>query len=83
MALVALLTLGATSAWAQIKVACIGASITAGHALFNPGAESRCPSQLAAQPGSGYTVGNFGLSAAAVLKRSDYPAGSRSIPASS
>lgn len=70
-AVVALLTLGASAAWAQIKVACVGDSITAGYALANPGAESY-PSQLAAQLGSGYTVGNFGLSGATVLKRSDY-----------
>ena len=71
LAVGALLSLGLQSARAQIKVACVGDSITAGYGLTNPWADSY-PSQLATLLGSGYTVGNFGLSGATVLKRSDY-----------
>jgi lysophospholipase L1-like esterase len=71
LAVGALLSVGTQSAWAQIKVACVGDSITAGYALTNPWADSY-PSQLATILGSGYNVGNFGLSGATVQKRSDY-----------
>ena len=59
------------SAWAQVKVACVGDSITAGYALQNPGTESY-PAQLQAMLGNGYSVGNFGLSGATAQRRSDY-----------
>jgi hypothetical protein len=59
--------LGLPSALAQIKVACVGDSITAGYALANPGTQSH-PAQLQLRLGSGYTVGNFGLSGATLLK---------------
>lgn len=65
------LLLGIQSACAQIKVACVGDSITAGYALQNPGVESY-PAQLQALLGNGYAVGNFGLSGATVQKRSDF-----------
>ena len=71
LAVGALFTLGVQSAWAQVKVACVGDSITAGYGLSNPGADSY-PAQLAAMLGNGYSVGNFGLSGATVQKRSDY-----------
>jgi acyl-CoA thioesterase-1 len=67
----AALLLGIQSAWAQVKVACVGDSITAGYALRNPAVECY-PAQLQVLLGNGYTVGNFGLSGATVLKRSDY-----------
>lgn len=70
LAVCAAFLLGMTSAWAQIKVACVGDSITAGYALANPGTQSY-PAQLQLLLGSGYTVGNFGLSAATLLKQSD------------
>ena len=63
--------LGLPSAWAQIKVACVGDSITAGYALTNPGTQSY-PAQLQILLGSGYSVGNFGLSGATLLKQSDF-----------
>jgi alpha-L-fucosidase 2 len=66
----AALLFGLQSAWAQVKVACVGDSITAGYALQNPGVESY-PAQLQALLGNGYSVGNFGNSGATVLKRSD------------
>lgn len=58
------------SAQAQVKVACVGDSITAGYGLSNPGVDSY-PSQLQSLLGSGYSVGNFGLSGSTALKRSD------------
>jgi sialate O-acetylesterase len=66
----AAILLGLQSAWAQVKVACVGDSVTAGYALQNPGVESY-PAQLQVQLGNGYSVGNFGQSGATVLKRSD------------
>jgi lysophospholipase L1-like esterase len=70
LAVGAALVLGLHSASAQIKVACVGDSITAGYGLSNPGAESY-PAQLQAILGSGYWVGNYGNSGTTVLKRSD------------
>lgn len=70
LAIGAALALSAHSAWAQIKVACVGDSITAGYGLSNPGADSY-PAQLQAMLGSGYWVGNYGNSGTTVLKRSD------------
>ncbi len=71
--LVALVTFcgGLASAFAQINVACVGDSITAGYALSDPGTQSY-PAQLQAILGSGFHVGNYGLSGATALKRSDY-----------
>jgi lysophospholipase L1-like esterase len=70
LALGAALAIGMHSACAQIKVACVGDSITAGYGLSNPGADSY-PAQLQAILGSGYSVGNYGNSGTTVLKRSD------------
>ena len=72
-----LLACGATSLLAvrpvsaQVKVACVGDSITAGYALANPWTESY-PAQLQALLGSGYAVANFGVSGATLQKQSDY-----------
>jgi lysophospholipase L1-like esterase len=63
----AVIVLSASSAWAQVKVACIGDSITFGYGLASPGTQSY-PAQLQAQLGSGYVVGNFGLNGATVQK---------------
>ncbi len=62
---------GGLSASAQIKVACVGDSITAGYGLANPGTQSY-PAQLQTLLGGGYTVGNYGDSGRTVLKVSDY-----------
>jgi lysophospholipase L1-like esterase len=70
LAIGAALSLGLHSACAQIKVACVGDSITAGYGLSNPGTQSY-PTQLQALLGSGYSVGNYGNSGTTVLKRSD------------
>jgi lysophospholipase L1-like esterase len=69
LAVCAAFLLGIPSAWAQIKVACVGDSITAGYSIS--GADTY-PSQLQAMLGSGYWVGNYGNSGTTVLKRSDY-----------
>lgn len=70
LAVGAALALGLHSAVAQIKIACVGDSITAGYGLSNPGVESY-PAQLQAMLGNGYSVGNYGNSGTTVLKRSD------------
>jgi lysophospholipase L1-like esterase len=61
------LLMSAPSAWAQIKVACVGDSITFGYGLTSPGTQSY-PAQLQARLGSGYVVGNFGVNGATVQK---------------
>jgi alpha-L-fucosidase 2 len=63
----AAVVLSASSAWAQVKVACVGDSITFGYGLASPGTQSY-PAQLQALLGSGYVVGNFGLNGATVQK---------------
>jgi lysophospholipase L1-like esterase len=61
---------GFSVTFAQIHVACVGDSITAGYGLANPGAQSY-PAQMQAILGGGITVGNYGRSGATALKRSD------------
>ena len=67
LALGAVLVLSASSAWAQVKVACIGDSITFGYGLATPSTQGY-PAQLQARLGSGYVVGNFGVNGATVQK---------------
>ncbi|MEO6094383.1 MAG: GDSL-type esterase/lipase family protein [Fibrobacteria bacterium] len=62
----------ATAVQAQIKVACVGNSITEGGMLSNPGKEAY-PIRLGALLGSGYTVKNEGLSGACLQKESFLP----------
>ena len=55
-----------------MKVACVGDSITFGATIKNR--EKKCyPTQLAGLLGSGYTVKNFGVSGATLLKSGDHP----------
>jgi lysophospholipase L1-like esterase len=61
------ISLSGRSAWAQVKVACIGDSITFGYGLANPGTQSY-PAQLQTLLGNGYVVGNFGVNGATVQK---------------
>lgn len=70
VAALALVCGGFSVTFAQIHVACVGDSITAGYGLANPGADSY-PAQLQAILGNGFTVGNYGRSGATALKRSD------------
>lgn len=68
-----LLMLGSASASrAQVKVACLGNSITYGATLESPATQSY-PSQLAGMLGDGYEVRNFGHSGAAVLRKGHHP----------
>jgi lysophospholipase L1-like esterase len=67
----ALLLLSLSLACAQIKVACVGDSITAGYLLADPGTQSY-PAQLQGLLGSGYTVGNYGDTGRTLLQGSGY-----------
>jgi lysophospholipase L1-like esterase len=66
-----LLLVGLQSSLAQIKVACVGDSITYGYLLADPGTQSY-PAQLQALLGSSYTVGNYGDSGRTLLQGSGY-----------
>ena len=68
-----LLTLGvAMFAQKQIKVACVGNSITYGYMLPDPATQSY-PAQLQKLLGSSYQVGNFGKSGATLLNKGHRP----------
>lgn len=56
----------------QIKIACVGDSITYGYGIQNR-EEFAYPSQLAKILGDGYEVRNFGVSGRTVLKKGDFP----------
>lgn len=56
----------------EIKVACVGNSITEGMKLANP-AQEAYPAQLAGLLGPGYQVGNFGKSGATLLNKGHKP----------
>ncbi|MDB5211684.1 MAG: hypothetical protein JWQ30_2511 [Sediminibacterium sp.] len=56
----------------RIQVACIGASITYGSRLKDPGNESY-PAQLGAKLGEGYEVHNYGVSGCTLLRKGDKP----------
>lgn len=60
------------SIFSQIKVACIGDSITAGYGLSDPSTQGY-PAQLNAMLGSGYTINNYGISGTTLLKNGDNP----------
>jgi len=55
-----------------IRVACIGASITAGITLDNPAADAY-PAQLQKMLGDKYQVLNFGVSGTTMLRKGDLP----------
>lgn len=65
-----------TLAFAALKVACVGDSITAGYALKDP-ARDAYPAQLARLLGDGYEVRNFGVSATTLMDHGDYTYRSR------
>ena len=56
----------------EIKIACVGDSITYGAGTSNPGKASY-PSQLQALMGGGFKIGNFGRSGATLLNSGDLP----------
>ena len=57
---------------AQIRVACIGDSVTEGFLLQDPATEAY-PAQLQGILGDGYLVGNFGKSSATLLREGSLP----------
>ena len=57
---------------AQVKVACVGNSITYGYGLSSPSTQSY-PSKLQEMLGTGYEVSNFGISARTLLKKGNLP----------
>src|SRR5690606_24400854 len=57
---------------AQVRVACIGASITGGHGITNP-AERAYPGQLQTLLGRRYQVSNFGIGGTTLLRKGDSP----------
>lgn len=61
----------AAAAATPVRVACVGDSITYGYLLKHPATESY-PADLGRILGSGYQVGNFGVSATTILKDGDY-----------
>lgn len=71
MTLVAIMLL-AQGTFAQIRVACIGDSVTEGYLLEDPKTESY-PSQLQGILGQEYVVGNFGYSGATLLRKEHTP----------
>jgi lysophospholipase L1-like esterase len=54
----------------QVRVACVGDSITAGSGAAKG---KSYPSQLQEMLGDGWTVGNFGVSGRTLLKKGDFP----------
>jgi lysophospholipase L1-like esterase len=58
--------------YSQIKVACIGNSITYGYGLSSPSTQSY-PSKLQDLLGNGYIVSNFGVSSRTMLKNGNKP----------
>src|SRR5690606_36000640 len=59
-------------AFAQVKVACVGASITGGHGIESPG-ERAYPGQLQALLGRRSRVANFGVGGTTLLRKGDSP----------
>jgi len=70
--LVALFVSGAQVTFAQLKIACIGDSITEGSGLGNPAVESY-PPRLQRLLGTNYIVRNFGVGGRTLLKEGDFP----------
>ena len=64
------IVISSLSAVAQIKVACIGNSITYGFGYNNP---KSYPSQLDSMLGEGWEVRNFGVPGATLLRNGDNP----------
>lgn len=56
----------------EVRITCVGASITEGAVTTNPVTDSY-PAQLGRLLGKGYKVMNFGVGGSTMLKRGDYP----------
>lgn len=67
-----ILFLVAVSAFSQIKVACIGNSITYGHGIENRERDTY-PAQLQAMLGDAFQVENFGVSGTTAQREGDFP----------
>lgn len=65
-------TSASTTSANDIKIACVGNSITYGHGIDNRERKSY-PAQLDSLLGAGYNVQNFGVSGRTLLKKGDYP----------
>ncbi|WP_353125591.1 glycosyl hydrolase family 95 catalytic domain-containing protein [Parapedobacter pyrenivorans] len=61
-----------TATFAQVKVACVGASITEGYGIDNP-TERAYPGQLQALLGRRYQIANFGVGGTTLLRSGDSP----------
>src|SRR5688500_19400804 len=70
--LVVFVLVGCVSVAAQVKVACVGDSITEGSGLSNPAVESY-PARLQRLLGTNYMVRNFGVSGRTLLRQGDLP----------
>jgi acyl-CoA thioesterase I len=71
-AIIIMCLFGARFCNAAINISCVGDSITAGVGVSSPTVESY-PARLQKLLGTNYTVGNFGLSGATLLKQGDTP----------
>ncbi|MCQ2257678.1 MAG: GDSL-type esterase/lipase family protein [Bacteroidaceae bacterium] len=67
-----LLLIFSSSAFAQIKVACVGNSITYGHGIEDREHDTY-PAQLQAMLGDSFLVENFGVSGTTAQKEGDFP----------
>lgn len=56
----------------QVRIACVGDSITFGSGIRNPKRNSY-PAQLGQRLGQGYRVRNFGVGGTTLLKQGDFP----------
>ena len=72
MRIIFLLSIILNVCFGQLKVACVGNSITWGEKLSDQGSESY-PAQLGALLGSGYTVNNYGNGGRTLLKNTPLP----------
>lgn len=69
---IALVMMCVASALAQVRVACIGNSITYGHGIEDREHDTY-PAQLQRMLGDGYKVENFGVSGTTAQKQGDFP----------
>lgn len=56
----------------EVRITCVGASITAGHLTTRPETDSY-PAQLGTKLGEGYRVTNYGVGGSTMLRKGDYP----------
>lgn len=72
--LVALLTLMTAKAQQkEIRISCLGASITEGYGTSNPWSQNAYPGQMAKLLGPGYHVENYGRGGCTMIKKGEMP----------